>query len=33
LAAGLVLIITALVRWCPAYGILGVKTYPMENHR
>jgi hypothetical protein len=29
--AGLVFIIAALLRWCPAYGVLGVKTCPTEN--
>jgi Protein of unknown function (DUF2892) len=31
--ASIVLIITALVCWCPAYGILGIKTRPTENRR
>lgn len=31
--AGIVLIITALMRSCPAYGILGVKTCPTEDRR
>jgi uncharacterized membrane protein YdcZ (DUF606 family) len=31
--AGLVLLLTALVGWCPAYGALGVKTCPTENRR
>jgi hypothetical protein len=30
---GRVLLITALVGWCPAYGALGVNTCPNENLR
>lgn len=31
--AGLVLIGTAIVGWCPAYGVLGIKTCPAEERR
>jgi len=30
---GLVPLLTALVSWCPAYGVLGVKTCPTEDRR
>jgi len=30
---GLVPLLTALVGWCPAYGVLGVKTCPTEDRR
>jgi Protein of unknown function (DUF2892) len=30
---GLVPLLTALVGWCPAYGVLGVKTCRTENRR
>jgi len=30
---GLVPLLTALAGWCPAYGILGVKTCPTEHRR
>jgi len=28
---GLVLLGTAVVGWCPAYGVLGIKTCPAEE--
>jgi len=31
--AGLVLVITALAGWCPAYGALGVKSCPTNEPR
>jgi hypothetical protein len=31
--AGLVLLGTAVVGWCPAYGVLGIKTRPPEDAR
>jgi hypothetical protein len=31
--AGLVLLGTAVVGWCPAYGALGIKTCPTEDRR
>ena len=30
-AIGLVLIITAMVRFCPAYTVLGLRSCPMES--
>lgn len=30
--AGLILLVTALVGWCPAYGALGIRTCPPEEH-
>jgi hypothetical protein len=30
---GLVPLLTALVGWCPAYGVPGVKTCPTEGRR
>jgi hypothetical protein len=29
--AGLVLLLTALSGWCPAYGALGIKTFPTRE--
>ena len=28
---GVVPIVTALMNWCPAYTLLGIKTYPTDN--
>ncbi len=30
---GFVPLLTALVGWCPAYGVLGIKTCPPETGR
>ena len=30
---GFVPLLTALVNWCPAYGVLGIKTRPPETGR
>ena len=28
---GVVPIVTALINWCPAYTLLGIKTCPIDN--